>query len=545
MGKVFAQVGYVESRHPVYSFLERMQTEKMISGFNSFELPKTRKDVAGFLIQLNERVNKLSSVDKNILSDFIEEFSLEVNNKIQKSFLEEPAVKYYLSDKEKYLFSYSDKQGSSFFVNLIGSLSNYYHSTIKGNDANLNGTNTSIINFGGVIRGSLHDKIGFEIKATNGTFYGNRNLASTKGEAKYSYKFIYGTEDNGGTDYFDQTAGFLTYQNDWLKLKIGRDKLLIGQGIVKDILSDNSPGYDYINLSLKYKAFTYSFIHAKLLGHMTFGQDEFGANLKNVGVKNFVYHRFGLRVTHNTFLGLGETIIYTDRDIDLSYLNPFNFYKSVEHANQDRDNSMMFFDVTNYSLPGIKLYASLLIDDMDFSKFGTSWLGNITILNTGIYTTLLHNFIPVDLELQYLRLDPYAYSHRVKKNNYTNFDSPLGALFQPNTSAILFKLTYTPHHRVWMNATARYSVHGNNDVDAQGNLINNGGDINYGYRANDSKNAKFLSGPKDYNREVTLQIKYQPIKNYFVYFGFDYQNSTGYNSGYEYFEPYLGFSVKM
>ena len=52
-------------------------------------------------------------------------------------------------------------------------------------------------------------------------------------------------------------------------------------------------------------------------------------------------------------------IVYSNRSMDLSYINPFNFYKSAEHANQDRDNSLLFLDLQNNSLKGISFYGSI------------------------------------------------------------------------------------------------------------------------------------------------------------------------------------------
>jgi hypothetical protein len=60
------------------------------------------------------------------------------------------------------------------------------------------------------------------------------------------------------------------------------------------------------------------------------------------GDKFLVYHRIGFNINRHFNFGVGEFIIYGRRGIDLSYLNPFAFYKSIEHSNRDRDNSMLF-----------------------------------------------------------------------------------------------------------------------------------------------------------------------------------------------------------
>ncbi len=546
-GISFAQVGYVKIDHPVYLFLERMQTSGVISDYNSFELPKSRKDIGKWLSECLIKINYLNNVDKKILKDFINEFALETkSSRKYQSFVDQINLSGLFNEKEKYLYyTIDDSTGTNFFVNFVGDFTNINRSDINSSSENVLSANTSLVNFGGIIRGTFYDKIGFELFASNGTFFGNRQLANLQGENKFSYKFNYGPQNNVGTDFFDQTAGFISYQNNWMKVKLGRDKNLIGFGVIKDILSDNSTYYDYISLSFNYKSFSYSFMHSRLLGEMIFHPDPLAGSIKDVGIKNFVYHRFGMQINKTTFIGVGETVIYNDRSIDLSYLNPFNFYKSAEHANQDRDNSMLFFDFSNYSIPDFKFYASLIIDDLDFSKFGTSWLGNITILNTGIYSTILKNYLPLDFEVQYLRIDPYAYTHRIKRNNYTNFGAPLGAPIQPNSSTILLKLLYTPYYRLWFDFMARYTVHGANETDASGNLINNGGDINWGYRKEDLPDAKFLSGKKTFTRFFAFHFYYQPIKNYFIRGGITLINMHSLGSRVKYIESKIGLSVQI
>ncbi len=545
-GISYAQIGYVEYDHPVYSFLERMKASGVISDYNSFELPKTRKQVGKWLNEINEKRQTVTSVNQKILNDFLSEFAFETDTKLNyTSAFDELSVKKIFSEKEKYLYYYIDSNRTNFFVNLLGSLNYISRSDVNSSPSNELNANTTIFKFGGIIRGSFFDKVGFEMKATNGTFFGNRRLANLQGDNKYNYKFNYGPSDNLGSDFFDQTEGFLAYQNDWMSFKIGRDRLYIGQGIIKDIVSDNSTNYDYLNFTLNYKSFEYTFIHSRLLGDLNLKTVSPGVTNKEVGIKNFVYHRFGLNLKNTTFIGIGETVIYNGRSIDLSYLNPFNFYKSAEHANQDRDNSMLFFDISNYSIRGVKIFGSLIIDDMDFSKFGASWLGNITIFNAGIYTTLLQNIVPIDFELQYLRIDPYAYSHRIKKNNYTNFGASLGAPIQPNSSTIALKFTYTPHYRFWIDLLFRYTVHGQNVLSDSGELINNGGDIETGFSSSDLPDAKFLSGPKEFTRFFNVSFSYQTIKNYFIKGGMNFLSNVNLSGSSSYYEIYAGIDLRI
>ncbi len=549
--QIKAQVGYVEASHPIYQFLERMSVRKIISSYNSFELPKSKKEIGKWLREIDKSLYKMNSADKAIFRQFKSEFEYEYSGKTDRYYSligNGISNNYPLGDKEKYLYFYNDKNKSSFYVNLIANAKfinrnsqpfNYYYNFAE------NG-NSALVNFGGRIGGTFYDKFGFQIKGTNGTYRGSKKLADTFPEAKFNYKFNETQKSNVGSNYFDNTEGYAAYQNNWLQLKIGSDRNLFGEGILKDILSDNSPRQDYISLKLNYMNFSYTFYHAKLLGLVHINND-YATNepYKQINAKNFVYHRFGIHLFNNSFFNVGEMIIYSFREFDLAYLNPFNFYKSSEHANQDRDNSLLFFDFSNYSLTNWKFFASVVIDDFDFSKIGTHWLGNQIMLNTGFYTTILNKLLPLDFEAQYLRIDPYVYTHRFLYNNYTNFYYNLGAPLQPNSYALVLKFIYTPTGKLKFDFSFLYSEHGENYYSQEHMLDENvGGNIWYGYREVDLHNStKFLAGNREYLTKIKFKGAYEVLNNYYLFLRAEYVNNKEIFYPKSYLDLLLGFSL--
>ena len=143
----------------------------------------------------------------------------------------------------------------------------------------------------------------------------------------YNYKFNV-DQEGFGDDYFDETSGFLSADFKYVKFKIGRDRINLGYGPVKTILGSNPPEMDYVHLNMNYKAFSFSYYHGQLLGTTSVIEDSIQGGLRNVTDKYFVYHRLGLNLSKHFTFGVGETVIYSRRNIDLAYLNPFNFYKN-------------------------------------------------------------------------------------------------------------------------------------------------------------------------------------------------------------------------
>jgi hypothetical protein len=67
----------VDIYNPVYRFLERMDNHNIIRQYNSFEIPKSRKEIAFFLQQVIEQQGKIK-YRPNILSDLEIEFEKEL-----------------------------------------------------------------------------------------------------------------------------------------------------------------------------------------------------------------------------------------------------------------------------------------------------------------------------------------------------------------------------------------------------------------------------------------------------------------------------------
>ena len=166
---------------------------------------------------------------------------------------------------------------------------------------------------------------------------------------------------------------------------------------------------------------------------------------------------------------------------------------------------------------GLKLFGAILIDDIDFGKLGTGWYGNELLYNFTLYSANLYKILPVDFYLQYIRCEPYVYTHRIYDNNYTNSGYSLAAPIQPNSDVYAAKFTYTPHYRLNIELELEYSRHGANVLNPDGSLKKNvGGNVLIGHREFDATTVKFLEGDREYFRSISFGAVYQPIKNYFI-----------------------------
>lgn len=513
---IFSQTEYVSSTNPIYDFLDRMETLQIIDHYDSFEIPKTRGEIADYLKQIIKNENKLDNADEKILQDFIIEFEYDLNGTLNNSQSMIGKGKYdILSQKQKYLYYYNEPEKFNLFVNLLGEGEVIFNNDLK----NKNNLSTSLGYVGGEIRGTILNRFGFYLKGFNGNVFGNKETALLRNDLKYNFKLSEKPEQA----YFDETEGYATADFDLVKFKLGQDRINLGYGPIKALLDDNSPEFDYVAFNVSYKFFNFSFFHGKLLGNTTFSFDSTTGDQTTVEEKYIGYHRIGFDISKDVNFGVGEFIIYGDRPIDLSYLNPFSLYKSIEHQNRDRDNSMLFFDFKNRSIKGLKLYATVLIDDITISKLGTGWWANQFLFNAGFHSTNLYKTIPLDFKFEYIAVDPYVFTHRFIRNNFTNFGYNLGSFLQPNSELYYTQANYRFTNRLSLSGDFSYSIHGANPLAADGSVKENvGGNISLGHRIFDSETVHFLDGFLEYSRMASITLKYEPFKQINFFFNLKY-----------------------
>ncbi len=524
---LFAQTEYVLSDNPVYNFLERMETLHLISRYSSYEIPKTRNEIAQYLKEVISNENKLDNVDKNILNDLKKEFELELYGTLNNSeTLINGSHFDFFSQGEKYLYFVSDTTNNiNLFFNSVGYadgiLGNYFDPSRE--------VSAAALSYQMQVRGTFFGRFGFFYRGGDGVVAGNREAALFRKYLRYNYK--YNTFDKPNS--FDiTTAGYLTADFNFVKLKFGRDRMRIGYGPVTAVMDDNSPIFDYLYLSAKYKSVVVSYFHGKLLGNTSTVIDPVQGEQNIITEKYIGYHRLGVNLSNDFNIGAGEIIIYGDRPLDLTYLNPFNLYKTAQNSSKDRDNSMIIFDFNNKSIMGLKLYGLFLIDDMELGKLGTNFWGNQFIYNFGFISNNFYALAPFDFQFEYIRQDPYVFTHRLPRNSYANNGYSLGSFMQPNSELFLTQFNYRFTNRLRLSVNFSYYIHGANPLNPDGSVKKNvGGNLNLGHREFDPKDSPFLDGDKEITRRISAKLYYEPIKEVFfsgtlVYLNESLQNSV-------------------
>ncbi|MBD3170742.1 MAG: hypothetical protein GF307_14800, partial [candidate division Zixibacteria bacterium] len=223
----------------------------------------------------------------------------------------------------------------------------------------------------------------------------------------------------------------------------------------------------------------------------------------------------------NLTIGLSETAIYGERGFDLGYLIPIMFFWSEQHYLGDRDNLLMSFDVSYYPVDKLKLYSAFLFDDLYIDKLGSDYWGNKWAVQAGAHYVDPLNLHGLSITAEYVRIEPYVYTHFYQINSYTQLEQFLGYPMQPNSDKILFAADYWFNAKLRLNAKFESIRHGANPPGE-----NVGGDILLGHRTGDPDTKEFLGGIEDNTLIISGGASYEFIPELFIKLGGRYEKNS-------------------
>lgn len=553
---LFAQVENIPISNPVYEFLLRAENKGLMKNQSLASLPLTKKEIITVLIELRKNINSLSELEKQTLYRFETEFDVfyynpqtqKYEDKVvtqvdltqgNKNGAEKPSLRsvlfhsdkdtvqvlssHFFSDDEKYFYHYQD-DNNKVSIRPLAKIDLNYRFGDNISDA--------LMAHGGFrLNGTISGKLGFNLQATNGSLLsGDRLLAMQDPQLRQNVKFH---DLNSDVDISESSV---RYEDDWFYAYIGRETRLLGSGLEQRIfISSTSPAADAISFGAKFSKFEYRFSHYSLLG-LKSDSLPVGTGFNFViPPKYYVMHRFAFRPDWGE-LAFWEAVVYSDRSPEVAYLNPLSFLKSAEHSLRDRDNSVMGFDFTLRPVNSWQIKGSWLLDDIIISRVGTGYWSNKTAWN--IATTYSFSS-PIDIGVEYTRVEPYTYSHFNKQNSITNDGSMFGSFILPNSDRLLFNMNFWYGQRYPLFVNLSYTRHGSNVLDVNGSLLKNvGGDPlrAQNFWEGDSETVSFLDGDlskllrfdvgggveliRNFNLHLRLYYEHQVASTNFSDFGF-------------------------
>lgn len=290
-------------------------------------------------------------------------------------------------------------------------------------------------------------------------------------------------------------VGNINYKpTNYLNLEFGRGKVFLGDGYRSLLLSDNAPFYTYFRGIVDIWKIKYFYQIAHINGNYEL--------IPNKWTSKFLFtHYLSLNISSRLNFSMFETVVQpifdstgVNRGLEVSYLNPVIFWRSVEYNLGSPDNVLVGFSGHLRFFKTTIFYGQILIDEFilkyvrDFKT--ENWTEKYG-LQAGIkcYNTAGIDNLYTQLEINAVR--PFTYSHSSTLSSYTHLSHSLAHQNGSNFAEILFVANYNIKNWV-IQFKALYTKAGNNN-----DTINYGRNPNLSYLTRFSdNNVNWLVGEK-------------------------------------------------
>ncbi|HCY78008.1 MAG TPA: hypothetical protein DHV28_19045 [Ignavibacteriales bacterium] len=524
MDITFSQVENVPITNGVYTFLKEMKVKGILSFIREDDPVLSRFEVKNLLEDVNNRNSELSSTEKKILAKYLVEFSDSINPDSSTQLFNPKHglfsdLDQMITDKVKYLYAYKEPENNVYFE----WLGHFYHAQDFSKDYAIN---SNLYDIGFRIRGTVFNHLGYNLTVFKGGVSGDKHLAEViEPRLLTSFKWLENSENIGNYDF---TYGYLKYHAEPYKkmnvsVQLGREDITLGYGYgSKLVLSGDNPTMDFIKFNFDYGIISFTSLHASTTGYFSYTPSE-------RYTKYFAHNHLKLKFDNLFDVGIGETMIYSGRGIELGYLTPVTFYKFIEMGIQDRDNGNIYFDLQTKFVKNLELQGTFLLDENILSNLGDlEKYTNKTAYQLGAFWYRPLSINDLSLILEYTKIRPYVYTHFDIKNNYTAFGANLGHRIGPNADELMLRSSFNFNEWIRMTLEYRYQREGNNIYSEDGTLIKNvGGDIalSHGYILKTDR-AYFLDGERVNTNFYSIGFKIEPIRDFIFDISYNQKNSN-------------------
>lgn len=330
----------------------------------------------------------------------------------------------------------------------------------------------------------------------------------------------YKMNGTGGGDYSEMRGG-VYYSWKWGHIGLAKDHITFGDAYNgTNILSGNTPSFPLIKFNIKpAKWIELNYMHAWLVSMV---EDSTEYYLENTGTKKYLYKRKYMAANMLTIhpidkldFSMGNSIIYSEDNIEPAYLIPLMFYKSVDHTltrdQTENQNSQVFFNVSSRNIKHLHLYGSLFIDEYSYTRLSNAQTNPISY-KAG-FRLSNYPFKNAALTAEYTQNEIITYKHSISSLDYTSNGYLLGSYLGDNAQELYVALQVKPISRLQLKLSYTDAQKGND----------------YQYIREDILNIISQPFMKDVvweNKTVSLKGTYEVFNNAYASLQVDFSNIT-------------------
>lgn len=430
------------SNKGIYQFLDELSSQKIIE-LNSSVKPYSRVTIAEKLKEADSLKTKLNKRQQKELDQYLTEYNLEMN-----------------SEKDEYKLNLLKKNPNTELS--VMPLGLFYHDKIfRANIKPIYGTTI----FTDSDTMSYHRWGGASFNGYVGNNFGFYVSLSDHHYSKNTIKPSYLTQEQGallkGEDYLDysEIRGGLTWSWKWGSLGLIKDQISWGEAYNgPNILSGKTPSMAMLKLNMKpSKWFEFNYIHARLSSEVIDSARSFyypnNTLRKVISEKYYVANMFTFTPWKFLNLSFGNSLVYSDQGIQLQYLIPFLFFKSVDDTyngtdNQAGQNSQMFASLSSRNIKYLHIYASAFVDELSIRRMrDPERQSNFVSLKAGVRGSNIFN-TNLFITAEYTRTNPLTYQHFIPSTTFMTNQYCMGHYLKDNAQELFFAVEYKPFSRL-------------------------------------------------------------------------------------------------
>ena len=459
--KLFGQVDYVQiSNFAIYDLLDELASEHVIS-LNTTAKPYSSKLIFEKLKEAYEKEDELNIRQLEEVEFYLNEYK----------FIKQGHDNPY-SDKAK-LNIFNKASHFSTSINPFGffykdSLFSLTVKPIWGVKYWMNDSGSVIQTWGGA-----------ELKASVGKHFGfyaslrDNRINNVLAEADYFTElkggtYQYNKNARKGAD-FNEMIGGITYSWKWGELGIIKDNIIWGDNYNgANILSGRTPSFPMVKFYINPAHwFNFNYFHGWLISEV---KDSSRSYIASSGDNRWVYRNkfmaanlFTITPFKGVNLSIGNSIIYSDNDLNPAFFIPFMFYKSIDHTlnhSIDNHNSQLFGNASLRVIKHLHLYGTLFIDELKLARITNDTLHNFYSIKMG---SKISNWPIKNISVtgEFTHTNPLTFQHRLETLEYESNQYNLGHYLTDNSREIYADITVKPINKLKVSLSYVNAKHGN------------------------------------------------------------------------------------
>jgi len=454
---VNAQTAYQHIQDkPLYNFIDELAAIHIID-VNTAIKPYSRVQIAKWLLEAEERRGSLSRAQQSKLGHYLAEFALEADilktgsgtlyrrdDKLSVHLLPPEitwrdslfravvrpvyGIRYFNSTNESFYHSY----GGAEFIAYIGERWSAY--------------------------ASLRDNYQNKERLAMPSYLTREQGGNYKGA---------GPGREGG-DYSEMRGG-ITYTWDWGSFGLIKDHIEWGDNHHgSNIFSGRTPSFAMVKFHLNpVHWLEFDYYHGWLVSEVIdSARSYFIDDNRFKGLyreKYIAANMYTVEPFNRLRLSVGNSIVYSDMNVQPVYLIPFFFFKSLAHTYSRgvlNHNSMMFANISSRQIKHLHLYFTVYIDEFATWRVGDPDRHNFTSYKGGVSITGFP-FNNLFITGEYTRTTPMTYQHRVPSTTFETNRFNLGHYLRSNAEEYYAAVRISPFSTLNLTASYVYAVKAN------------------------------------------------------------------------------------